>query len=269
MGTLMLRNMRHYLAITFIAAVLVSCSSGDAGTESRHTSPDVEKAPWQLSYETYDAAEDSCPDLNCTFIEVSIPILKGGSDLARTNINATIDSLSRELLKGQLPEPLGNASYQTLCESFVDGFQLFQMEFPDSEQSWSYLMSSETSFLGTDYFTLMMTIESYLGGAHPNTQQIAKSFDLESGNEIDVVSRFDDQQMRMLAEQYFRVYHNIDDTTPLNDGGFLFEDGAFSLPENIALSDSGVVMIYNTYEVASYAEGGTSFVLPYDVLTEK
>lgn len=248
-------------------ALLSAC-----GSESKQENEGGEKEivkPWSLAYETYEAVEEGCEMPECTFIEVTIPKLTGGSPAAQEKINSFIDSLYRTNLKMQMPEGMGNVPYERMCEAFIEGYELFTMEFPDSPQKWEYMMTAESSALLDDYFTMVINTESYLGGAHPNSQTVAATFDLETGNEINPLDGYDEVTTMEIAERYFRDYHEIDGLSNLNDKGFLFEDGRFTLPENMASTETGILMIYNSYEVASYAEGGTTFVLPYDSLQKK
>ena len=43
-----------------------------------------------------------------------------------------------------------------------------------------------------------------------------------------------------------------------------FYGKSFQLPENIGYSEEGLIMLYNTYEIASYAQGYTEFVIPFE-----
>jgi hypothetical protein len=256
-------------SITCLAALsLLSSCGSDTSQENNQSQKEIVK-PWSLAFETFEATEEACEMPECTFIEITLPILSGGRPSAEEKINAFIDSLYRTNLKMQMPEGMGNVSYDRMCEAFIEGYELFTMEFPDSPQKWEYMMTAESSALLDDYFTMVINTESYLGGAHPNSQTMAATFDLETGNEINPLDGYDEATTMKIAERYFRKYHEIDDLSDLNDRGFMFEDGQFTLPENMALTESGILMIYNSYEVASYAEGGTSFVLPYDSLQKK
>ena len=42
----------------------------------------------------------------------------------------------------------------------------------------------------------------------------------------------------------------------------MFEEDRFSLPENLGFTPGGLELLYNPYEVASYADGPISLVLP-------
>ena len=43
----------------------------------------------------------------------------------------------------------------------------------------------------------------------------------------------------------------------------MFEDDTFHLPQNIFYTDKGLLLFYNPYEVASYAEGTKELLLTY------
>jgi hypothetical protein len=44
----------------------------------------------------------------------------------------------------------------------------------------------------------------------------------------------------------------------------MFEKDSFYLPENIGFTKEGVKLLYNQYEVASYADGTIELTLPYN-----
>jgi hypothetical protein len=43
----------------------------------------------------------------------------------------------------------------------------------------------------------------------------------------------------------------------------MFEKDHFYLPENIGFTEKGIKLLYNQYEVASYADGPIELTLPY------
>ena len=44
----------------------------------------------------------------------------------------------------------------------------------------------------------------------------------------------------------------------------MFEENQFTLPENIGLSADAIVLHYNPYEVASYADGSLILEIPLE-----
>lgn len=43
----------------------------------------------------------------------------------------------------------------------------------------------------------------------------------------------------------------------------MFEYEKFNLPQNIFYTDKGLLLYYNSYEAASYADGPKELLLPY------
>ena len=48
----------------------------------------------------------------------------------------------------------------------------------------------------------------------------------------------------------------------------IFFEGNFKLPESIGFNDEGVIILYNAYEIASYAQGITEFTIPYNEIEQ-
>jgi len=64
---------------------------------------------------------------------------------------------------------------------------------------------------------------------------------------------------KTVAEDYFN--DQIADKKEL-----YFEPDNFVLPQNIGFNDTGVILLYNSYEVAPYSTGLTEFTIPFDDL---
>lgn len=254
------------ILILAIAITAVSCDSPksekNTGDEQAKT---AETEQFEMDIEVFSDEEKDCSE-ECSYIELKIPVLKNGDTDVSSRINEYVDSYVRETVKTRLPEPIGNASFEMMCASFLEGYELFKLEFPDSPQSWFLELNGDSSILADDYFTAHLMSYEYMGGAHPNTYTHLKSFDLETGNAIDLEKKYGRDKLLTLAEAKFREAHSLLETDDLNDAGFLFEDGVFHLPENMGLTPKGVLLIYNSYEVASYAEGATIITIPYAAL---
>lgn len=255
-------------AIALLGAFLASCGNPSTtetntqNTKENHTKND------DVSFEIkkYENRQSNCKNDDCTYVVLQIPKLNGGNQKVIDRINNMIDAQFHEAIKSRLPEPMGNASLQDMTEQFIEGYEMFILEFPDSERAWYLEIDGSKSELGKDYFTLYVNHNEYLGGAHPSRFVTLASFDLSSGNQIDILDRYDETQLLKLAEDRFRKIHSLSETKDLNDAGFMFENGRFVLPENMALTSEGVLFVYNSYEVAAYSEGETRFVIPYSEL---
>ncbi len=256
--------------VTICLAALIFQSCGDSskpaasGTE---INTDSIPAPFQLSIETHKAQEDGCDSDDCTHIRLNIPVLNGGDPKVCEAINNFTQDEIREAVKSRLPEPQGNVPLDAMCESFIEGYKLFLLEFPDSDQKWYLEILGDSSVVGDDYYTLMLHQSEYVGGAHGASFTRLQSFNLKTGNQIDFAGRFDMRVVGKEAEKRFREMNNLSPEADLNDAGFLFKDGKFALPENMGLTPNGLLLIYNSYEVASYAEGATRILIPFAAIS--
>ena len=64
------------------------------------------------------------------------------------------------------------------------------------------------------------------------------------------------------SEKEFRKKYKIPEGENINAKGFFFENDKFALPENIAVTKNRVILVYNRYEAASYAEGELKLSIP-------
>ena len=52
--------------------------------------------------------------------------------------------------------------------------------------------------------------------------------------------------------------------TNLEDEDVSLDEGTFQLPKNIGYSEDGIILLYNTYEIAPYSTGIIEFVIPFE-----
>ncbi|MCA1762456.1 MAG: DUF3298 domain-containing protein [Flavobacteriales bacterium] len=261
--------MHRAIILSTLLFAAVACNNEQPKSETDTATIEKEAAePWEMDVEVFSKEEKDCASDECSYIELRIPVLKNGDTDVRSNINEYVDSYIRETVKTRLPEPIGNASFEVMCESFLEGYELFKLEFPDSPHSWFLELNGDSSILADEYFTASLLSYEYMGGAHPNSYTHLQSFDLETGNRIDIESKYGLDNLLTEAEAKFREAHSLSESDDLNDAGFLFEDGVFHLPENMGLTPKGVLMIYNSYEVASYSVGATTITIPYSELDD-
>lgn len=246
------------------------CGSGSQPEETNQaTKPDSAKvaATYTLAIETHTAKEDGCKTDDCTYIEIRIPMLRGGDSTVTRRINTFTENEIREAIKTRLPKPIGNVPIDVMCQSFIQGYALFVHEFPDSDIKWYLTIIGDSSIVGAGYFTTITRHSEFIGGPHPTSFKYLHSFDLKTGNLISFEDRFDMDLVKLEAEKRFRKANNLSADARLDDAGFLFKDGIFILPENMGLTPKGLLLIYNPYEVASYAQGTTEILIPYKTIS--
>lgn len=145
---------------------------------------------------------------------------------------------------------------------FEKEYAIFKEDFSDSTQEWEALIESEVNYESDQIISI--AVNSYLdtGGAHGNSHVSFLNFDKKTGKRLmqsDIIK--DRNGLKKLAQPYLEKM-----TKPLSNDEevqdlFFGED--FQLPETIGFNDEGVIMLYNVYEIASYAQGITEFTIPY------
>jgi hypothetical protein len=193
-------------------------------------------------------------DITATFDEAT-----GNNDLSE-NINASITlaiigTLSASDVKTDL-----NAVLKDFNSEFVD----FKKDFPDDfEPIWELNIETEITYQSKEIITIAISTYEFKGGAHGNDKIEFLNLNGKTGavlNQNDIIKNIND--FKILAETHFvKSLENEDKDLKMED---FFFGKPFQLPENIGFSEDGLVILYNVYEVASYDQGYTEFVIPFE-----
>lgn len=258
--------MKNFLPLILVF-LFASCGSTAEKTADETTE---KKAPtYELVLQEYSEREANCSGEKCTEVKIVLPFLKGGDTLIAAEINNKIEDQYRQLIKSRLPEPRSTGPWESLAASFIEGYELFKMEFPDDPTSWYlYLEGGESSIVADTVFTVIVSDSEFMGGAHGNTATLLQSYSLKDGMRIDLVERYG-SRLKEVAEEKFRAHHGISANEPLNEAGFIFPEEGFILPDNIGYTAKGLMLFYNPYEVAPYSTGTTVLTIPLSELEEK
>ncbi|MBT8298155.1 MAG: DUF3298 and DUF4163 domain-containing protein [Maribacter sp.] len=217
-------------------------------------------ADHRLIFEPYTISENACPE--CPNISIEIPKALEQSKLTET-INTALEEELISLLA--FDDEIEASSISEAIQSFKKGYEELNKLYPDETAGWEAKIRGVVSF--EDKNTITIALNSYLftGGAHGYTTRNFLNFNKRKGKEIENWELFKDQEhFKNFAEAKFRLQEDIPTNNPINSTGFMFEQDQFYLPENIGFTEKGLVLLYNQYEVASYADGAIELVLPYD-----
>ncbi len=153
-------------------------------------------------------------------------------------------------------------------EGALKSFRLAYAEvneaFPDTSGPWEAEIEVYPVFEDDMRLCLEIKAYTYTGGAHGYGQTRFLHFDKEKLREVDRDLLLQNPTEFMLfAEKLFRKQQGIPLEQPINSTGLMFENDNFYLPENIGFTEDGLVLLYNPYEIASYAEGKVELLIPY------
>ena len=218
----------------------------------------------KLTFEPYLVKTEACDD--CTKIDINIPRAIDNSKLAET-----INSAMREEVISLLyfDDELEVLDIDTAIKSFESGFLKLQERYEDETTPWEAKIDSEITFEDAALLTIALDAYIFTGGAHGYSSKRFLNFNKTKNTELENWQLFKDSlAFRDLAELKFRTKENIPEDKPINYTGFMFEQDSFHLPENIGFTEKGVKLLYNQYEVSSFADETIELVLPYEEIKE-
>ncbi len=183
-----------------------------------------------------------------------------------TELSEAINTHIENTIISTISSPEDKSDLKTVLKDFNSEFVNFKKEFPDaSEPVWELHIETEILYQSIDIITLAISTYEFQGGAHGNDKIKFLNLNAKSGeilNQNDIIEN--SKAFKILAEKHFiKSLGTKEDELNMED---FFFGKSFQLPENIGFSDDGLVLLYNVYEVASYVQGYTEFVIPFEAV---
>ncbi|MBD1260258.1 DUF3298 and DUF4163 domain-containing protein [Maribacter polysiphoniae] len=214
----------------------------------------------KLTFEPQTITDDACEE--CPEISIEMPKVLDQTKLAET-INTALDEELISLLV--YDDGMEATTVSEAIQSFKNGYDELQKLYPDETVKWEAKITGTVSYENKNVLTIALNSYLFTGGAHGYTTRRFLNFDKNKGMEIENRELFKDRKdFEHFAETKFRIQEDIPLDEPINSTGFMFEGDTFYLPENIGFTEEGMVLLYNQYEVASYADGAITLVLPFN-----
>ena len=153
-----------------------------------------------------------------------------------------------------------------LSTAFISDYREFKLAFPESKTPWTIDMKGEITFESEQLISYRLALNSYTGGAHMNAETFLFNVN-KNGKKVGLKSFITNRKKFIqIAEKAFRKSKSLSLTADLGEAGFTFDKNKFQLPENIGFTQKGVVLFYNDYEIATYADGPTEINISYKEL---
>jgi hypothetical protein len=198
------------------------------------------------------------------------PALRKVNDILRRYAHEAFREITdEEVNQGAPKKPTGPAPTAKQIEEAV----LADADLPDDEEGieavYSQIEKSDVVMNENGFLTIEHHTWSYEGGAHGNYANGYTSFDLETGEELtltDLVKPGYEQRWAALGAAEIKAAMHVKPDAPLTEAG-LFED-KLEITDNWYLTPGGIGFCYNPYEIASYAQGAVSFVLPWNSIAQ-
>lgn len=128
----------------------------------------------------------------------------------------------------------------------------------------SYFGSVSVQYANDEFISFVMDEYGMSGGAHGNSSSKYYLYNKKTWMPImdwrNLVS--DTAEFLEIAENVFRKLKDIPENEATNENWFWGE--SFYLPNNFGIQENGMVFFYNTYDIASYADGPTELLLTWN-----
>jgi hypothetical protein len=202
-----------------------------------------------------------CGD-NCPTVEVKIPVA--------TNVPIVADSINKRIfavVKGIIyfgEKPYEGTEYKELLHSFIASYEDLKKEFPKDSFGWDGKVEGSIAYQTENVLNIRIDHYTFTGGAQGYQGVRSLIFNPKTGKIITNQELFNDvNAFTTFAEQKFRTSYKIPEKENINSTGLMFEEDKFVLPLTILFNEKGLLLYYNTYEAASYAEGPKELQLTY------
>ncbi|MCV9927779.1 DUF3298 and DUF4163 domain-containing protein [Flavobacterium sp. LS1R49] len=242
--------MKHYtfLLVTFL--FLTSCSK-------------------ELSFkeETFEKKSTLPCKSNCPKISLKIPIAQN-IPIISDSINKKVFSVLKEIIYFG-DKPFQSTDYNDLTASFINSYEEMHTKFPDDKFGWEAKVEGNLEYQSDSILNIKINHYTFTGGAHGYQGYRSLLFNPKTGKSITTNQLFkSEKDFKAFAEKQFRTKYKIPTNGSINATGLMFENEKFNLPLNIFYTKDGLLLYYNSYEAASYADGPKELLLPYTQIND-
>ncbi|KFF04812.1 DUF3298 and DUF4163 domain-containing protein [Flavobacterium reichenbachii] len=238
--------MKQYSFLVFLLVLFSSCSK-DLSFEN----------------ETFEKKSDVPCKSECPEISIDIPIAKNKKIVA-DSINKTVFLVVKEIVFFE-GDSLKVNDYNSLATSFISSYEEMHTKFPEETFGWEAKIKGNIEFESNQIINIKIDHYTFTGGAHGYQGYRSLLFNPATGKTILNNQLFkNEKEFLAFAEKEFRTKYHIPASSNINATGLMFENDKFQLPQNIFYTQEGLLLYYNSYEAASYADGPKKLLFPYD-----
>lgn len=253
-----MRNYSFYLIIS-LGLFLSNCQETPKGNliQTGNLSFDTFSHTWYAAFCSDDTS-------SCARVIASYPLVSDNPSGVGKTINDSILKFVKSSINSfQLEQSGPDITVENLVAEFFNEYQNFVLDFPEFEMPWTIEIKGKVLFNSDQIISVELEEYSFTGGAHPNYGITLLNFDLATGKILALEDIVDNpEKLKIIAREKFRIARHLKANQSFEDAGFFFGD-SFILPANFALTEEGLFLFYNPYEVGAYVLGPTSFTIPY------
>lgn len=246
------------LALVLVSVLLFSCSQEEEEEKPK---------PLSHTYQTVERFHPNCKDQDqnngCMELSYTFPSFSGGGD---TPVKDTLRQAVADFIFDSTGQPLTETSFDKLSREWFAFYDSTLTTLPDYDLPWEQRMRVRLILETPDYMSVEFTEREFTGGAHGNEIKVYRMYGVPGGERLtleDILKEDTRSQLAAVAEPVFRDQKKFPDDAEYDERNYFFRDGQFSLNNNYALTEKGLLFHFNPYEIAPYSEGATRLLLPY------
>ncbi|MDN3596122.1 DUF3298 and DUF4163 domain-containing protein [Zunongwangia endophytica] len=248
--------MKKILFVLLASMLLFACED-EKKKELNFTNYNVEKAYKQCNPE----------DGDCTFINLNYPVAKGNKEVAQ-KINDSIAHRIIQIVSGFSPESTRTPeTIDEMVNDFIENYASYREDFPETDIPWEATVFAEITLENANILSIDFNSYTFTGGAHGYGSNTYLNFNPETG-EVYTHKDLFSAEFKAFVEKDFRTKEDIPQDVNINSTGMFFENDEFHLPVNISFNENKVILTYNPYEIAAYAEGQKTYEYSLDEVSE-
>ncbi|SHG64654.1 DUF3298 and DUF4163 domain-containing protein [Flavobacterium defluvii] len=238
--------MKNYIFIIFLCLIFTSC-----------------KKELSFDNETFEEKSTIPCKNDCPNITIEIPVAKNKKIVA-DSINKKVFAVIKEIVYFGEDSTKVN-DYKSLAKSFIASYEEMHKKFPQDTFGWEGKIKGDVEFASEQIINIKIDHYTFTGGAHGYQGFRSLLFDKNTGKSIFIEDLFkNEKEFKAFAEKEFRLKYHIPEKANINATGLMFENDTFQLPQNIFYTSEGLLLYYNSYEAASYADGPKEILFSYD-----
>ena len=232
--------MKQKIIVIFVLSAILGCKK--------------EVKPVLISETVSEKFGSPCENEPCAEVTLDYLRYTGDAELSE-EINSKINIVIIGMLEldGDLKNPDKNILEAT--QEFMARFEADKQEFPETTAGYTSEIVISEAYKSDELLCLEAQHYSYTGGAHGYGSIFYINLDPQTGAQLSTKDLLDIPKFMVFAENKFREENEIAANKSINSTGFWFENDAFSLPETIGFTSESLILLYNQYNIASYADG--------------
>ena len=207
-----------------------------------------------------DFSEDIIETSEGADIVLNFPKAAGTKEIT-DRINQTLKNYIIKQINGSENDDT-DRNLKDAVATFNNDYKTFKNDFPDTAQQWEVFIDGEVTYRSPQIISIAITSYLDTGGAHGNTNVRFFNFDPKTGEQYTKKNLLSNAQgLSEVIEKRLKEDIQSDSDNNVIKDAFFGKD--FHFPETIGYSAEGLIILYNPYEMASYAQGIVEFTIPF------